>query len=428
MEQRTTFFVPEANYPRLEKEVAKLSRKAEKYEGWSFAPLIIGLEYRDNADGTRSRVFEVNLDVMPIRCGNWTFVARIDHSNETGNVVRVVPNCGHEVENRFRNTAPDCEHCNHKRKRRDTFVLRNDDTGEFKQVGSTCLNDFLGINAADLGRIAELAGYATEAARHCETAIEGSGIQDRRYVDLNTFLAYSACSVRNSGWISGSSAYTNPTLVSTKADAMNRMAVGEIPTDEDYAVATEALEWAQGFANLTDINDYQHNVLVIANASVIEARSCGIAASIVGVYCKNKARRNRVQINDMTALVLLFANVNPKLKYPKLVMQFEKSGSVEMYRAGDRSNAPGSINIKRPGYGGAWLGRIHLDGRFQTSANTPEGMGTDLVEFATNPADMASRHGHKTGSCCFCNKPLTDDRSVRVGYGKTCARNWNQPY
>lgn len=421
-EPRTTFLVPESNYARLEKEVARLSRKAEKFEGWSFAPLITGMVYRDNPNGTQTCFYEVNLDVAPIRYGNWTFVARIDHSNETGNIIRSVPNC-EPIDERFRHSAPDCQHCNHRRKRRDTFVLRNE-SGEMIQVGSTCLIDFLGHNAADLGRIAELAGYVLEFTRHSE--IENDN--DYRYVDLMTFLTHSAAMVRQHGWVLGSVAYNNPTMTSTKSRALTSMLSCDPVTEQDAELAEKALEWARGFENIPTLSDYQHNVLVIANASVIEPRSCGIAASIVGVYLSNEQKRARAvtfSADTMTAIVGIFENASHNLQYPKINITLKNSGPVVMSRTGSRSNAPGSIDIK---HGDAWYGRILPDGAFRPSACAPKGIQDDLVEFSRDPIRTVAQHGHHTGQCCFCNKGLTDERSVAAGYGKTCASKWQLPY
>lgn len=44
-------------------------------------------------------------------------------------------------------------------------------------------------------------------------------------------------------------------------------------------------------------------------------------------------------------------------------------------------------------------------------------------------ADEASQLGRLYGFCCVCVKPLSDDRSLAVGYGETCASNngWFYP-
>lgn len=43
-------------------------------------------------------------------------------------------------------------------------------------------------------------------------------------------------------------------------------------------------------------------------------------------------------------------------------------------------------------------------------------------------ADEAAAFGHATGKCVFCRHELTDERSVTVGYGPTCAENNGLPW
>lgn len=43
-------------------------------------------------------------------------------------------------------------------------------------------------------------------------------------------------------------------------------------------------------------------------------------------------------------------------------------------------------------------------------------------------AEQAARFGHVTGQCVNCGKKLTDERSISVGYGPTCAANNGWPW
>jgi hypothetical protein len=43
-------------------------------------------------------------------------------------------------------------------------------------------------------------------------------------------------------------------------------------------------------------------------------------------------------------------------------------------------------------------------------------------------AEQAAAFGHATGCCCFCSRTLTDDRSLVVGYGPTCATKHGLPW
>lgn len=78
------------------------------------------------------------------RYAGWTFVATLTWDNESP-VIRKID--GLEID-----TNParpflkplHCDHCNAARDRNETYLLRSD-AGEWKQVGSTCLREFLGV-------------------------------------------------------------------------------------------------------------------------------------------------------------------------------------------------------------------------------------------------------------------------------------------
>jgi hypothetical protein len=435
---RTVFLIPEAHMPRLEREVAKLSKKAEKWHGWAFDVLVFGFQFRDERDGTKTKLIEVSLDVETIKLDGWEFLARLDHAQDTGNIVRSVPNAVVDVAERFRHSAPDCEHCNHRRLRRDTFVLYDAESGEYKQVGSTCLADFLGHEATKLGRIAELAGYATELARALEkepVSNDPRVLQERRYIDLADYLVHCATMIRVNGWVSGKAAYENKSLTATRWVALDNMLTASMtfvvePTDEDQALAEKARAWVQGFADLPSLDEYQHNVLTLANAVVIDTRACGLAASIVGVYwLKHTPKRGKAQLGDLTEVLTLFGRA-ARLRNPKINLDFPDTGKIVLSVAGPRSKAPGTINVATPGgyEANTWYGRVNLDGSFTPTRQAPAALEARLALFAADPAKVAGEHGHRTGQCCFCNRPLTDERSTEVGYGPVCADTFALPW
>jgi len=41
-----------------------------------------------------------------------------------------------------------------------------------------------------------------------------------------------------------------------------------------------------------------------------------------------------------------------------------------------------------------------------------------------DPEKVVSEYGNLSGNCFACHKQLTDDRSIRVGYGKVCAKKF----
>lgn len=290
---QTVFKIPSENLAKFEKACAALSRKAVKIGCEEIKPFVFGYEMVE-MDGRTVKVLEVLLTAEAPKINGWTFVARLDHSNDTGNIVRMVPNTAVALPETFRTSKPVCEHCNKARMRRDTFVLHCTASNEFKQVGSTCLQDFFGHDPIKMARMAELLGYAYEAGRASEFYDLGT---DHRWVNVERYLELSAAAIRQYGWVSARTA--NETgKEATRETAFSfycaeRAGYTVLVTEEDRMVAQEAVMWAAGLRDKANPSDYEHNVMVVAEAEFIELRSIGIAASIVGVYLKNRDENAR---------------------------------------------------------------------------------------------------------------------------------------
>jgi hypothetical protein len=281
------FQIPEACFKKFEAAIAKLSRKSEKLGGGEITPIVFGYEMLPGKQtGTEVKVFNVLLGgEVPVIDG-WEFVAKIDHANkELGNIVRALP--GKTIPVRFRKGDCKCEHCNVNRFRRDTFILYNVAADEHKQVGRTCLKDFLGghLNAEAVAKMAELLSYAQEVARGF-TGIEQG--YDRRYLNLEDYLTHVSAVTRIKGHFVTKTMASEKGVQSTSDIALNAM----LDTYGDYIMleeadrdqATLAIEWAQNLAG--ELNEYQHNIQLLAASGAIEYRSAGYAASILAGYLR----------------------------------------------------------------------------------------------------------------------------------------------
>lgn len=183
-----------------------------------------------------------------------------------------------------------------------------------------------------------------------------------------------------------------------------------------------------------------------ANLLLLPASDQGFAASLIEqsrrrplsdkqlVWVEKLARRatglaapSKVDVGDMTGLIALFAKASEHLKHPAIVIG-SPVGELRITVAGPRARCPGTVNVATSGRFGenTWFGRIDLEGVFAINerVEVPPELVDFLREFAANPAAMAASHGHRTGCCCFCNRTLTDERSIAVGYGPTCAANY----
>lgn len=436
---RTLFEIPAENMDKFEAQIAKLSRKSVKLIGSEIKPFVFSHEERTLADGHKHRVYSVMLTAEMPRLNGWTFVARLDHSNDTGTIIRMVPNAGELPEQYRHATSTTCDHCGHKRYRRDTFVVRNDETGEHKQVGSTCLKDFFGHDPMKIAKLAELLGYAYECGRGGEQFVGG----DLRWIAVEDYCAHAAMAVNAYGWTSGKAAYENPSLTSTRERATESyLGRTGTPSAADYELAVAALNWASSLRDKDYLNDYEHNITVISDATMIEARSLGLAASIVGVFYNNQQKAlqaanpvaKTVDVGDFRPVIELMQRGGSKLKYPKIKLQLDDGQKIVLAVAGARSAKPGTVNITdgRPFGENIWFGRVTPDGVWDRSrsvnATTMTSLTALLSSLAQDPAATAARYGKLTGHCCFCSLPLTDERSTHVGYGKVCASNYGLPW
>jgi hypothetical protein len=112
------------------------------------------------------------------------------------------------------------------------------------------------------------------------------------------------------------------------------------------------------------------------------------------------------------------------LKYPKA--HFMANGTeIAVSRAGEKSKYPGATQVY---LGGAWVGRIGLDGVIAGRLAKDKRTLAALAAIAADPAAAATAYGMLTGRCCFCMLGLTDAGSVEVGYGAVCAKRFGLPH
>lgn len=134
-------------------------------------------------------------------------------------------------------------------------------------------------------------------------------------------------------------------------------------------------------------------------------------------------------VGNFAGVISLFRAASLKLKYPKIRIQVDGTPIV-LSLAGERSKAPGSINLA--GEGGwndrAWYGRVSPQGTFDPSRSITPEFSAQLIpvlqELSNDPFATVQKYGRLTGHCMFCGLTLTDARSKVTGCGETCASHW----
>lgn len=159
---KNTYTIPEASREAIQKLIARNQRKAERYG----TPL--SAEYGDtyakmipvySSDGTVKEklyeklyeFFDLTIESEIIRKDGYTVAAQIEHL-AGGNVVSTFDG---DCKPEWSELKPHCDHCNGNHGQRVTFIVRHED-GTEKQVGSTCLKGYCGINPQAIGWANEL--------------------------------------------------------------------------------------------------------------------------------------------------------------------------------------------------------------------------------------------------------------------------------
>lgn len=203
-----TYSIPEENMESLEKKLTRIKNKAKKY-GNEFHYERIGEHFEEKT--LREQIgFDtanvcpiykewtaiikyIDIDVDGIAAVNgWKFAASLDFT-EAGNIIAGTGEV--EIPQRYYSCEPWCEHCKTSRDRRHSYIVYNEESGEFKQVGKSCLKDFTG------GLSAEYVAHFESFLKEAEEAQMPSGGWAKTYFDVESFLSCAAETIRLFGYV-----------------------------------------------------------------------------------------------------------------------------------------------------------------------------------------------------------------------------------
>ena len=126
-----------------------------------------------------------------------------------------------------------------------------------------------------------------------------------------------------------------------------------------------------------------------------------------------------------------FATAGSNLRYPKVVFHLE-DGKALVLKVTKGGRHPGAITLADDGQypNNEFYGWVKPDGTWIQSRNTDrnETIEAFLTGMSADPVGYVKAYGHKSGNCCFCTRPLTQEKSTAAGYGPVCAKKWGLPW
>lgn len=326
-----TFKIAVDLLPEVEKKLEKIQKQAKKL---GLEPIKLNI-IRTFADKVERKVtnpetgkkektevlirkHEIEVVGEAPKLAGWEFVAKVQGNG----IVDVVPgedsapvlSCVHDEPGR-------CDHCHKVRNRTLTYVVKNVDNGEFKQVGSSCLKDFLGgidpkIVVGFFEWIDSMEQYLAYLESRADDESEGGegGGSWRSYVwSVGMVLAYAHAIVRHFGYVTSRMAETAKSGMSTASAVryglINRPSLKDEPddwkqirelfkqiTDEDREFAKQVLEWFASIPEETKTKEaFFHNNEIIIKDGNVDSRNVGYLVGLIPTYERMVKERNVMQ-------------------------------------------------------------------------------------------------------------------------------------
>jgi hypothetical protein len=297
MSEAMTFKVPACNLAFLSERIEKLNRKGAKLGCAEIKTRVLSVEWvsKHTEAGTyRERYYTIELEgAAPRLEGGWTFLGTLQHT-EAGNILRAIP--GKEIPESYRTAPRTCDHCKKIRARKDTYLVKTE-AGEIRQVGHSCVADYLGHQSPQ-----QIAFLATIVKEMEDLGSEG----ERRYgapqVLLTTeFMEMAAEVVLRKGFVSRAAAQSyaeksgGASLLETTAGETwfqlypDRELMAKSPelyfdvTPAARELAVKVMEWV---ISTPQKPGYGMNLQIAMKLETVTRRDGGLLASAIGAYQK----------------------------------------------------------------------------------------------------------------------------------------------
>lgn len=238
---------------------------------------------------TEQGVFEATYLVVegsPAKYNGYTFVASVEWVNGSP-VVTGSPYYEGEPVDRSALVKGACDHCGVNRTRRSVVVVETE-SGERKQVGKSCVKDYLGNSLAvswfaPADPFEEFDGYGGY----------GTPLESTLYI-----LTVAASVVRQRGWVSRGNAeylgktatadlvalYNDPAPRSDHDVALQRELRNGFDAEVDGAAALAALEFGKA---LEPTSDWAQNLQAVIASEWFNPKYTALVVSLAGVYAKS---------------------------------------------------------------------------------------------------------------------------------------------
>lgn len=222
-----TITIDKCNMDIVKDKFAKVLKKAEKFPEKKFFTFKFINEQIVLGDVVADDLIDVVIEYDVLKYNDWYFIGKINADSEHSRNVIHRTKTMEDIDipdYYYTCSANHCDHCNIDRYRKDTYIIYNNVTKEYKQVGSSCLKDFLGYDISGMFSMYDVFNDVIDE-------IEDYDINDPRYRStleyekFNIFFMLSRIiyEIDTNGYVSVKQAESEFGKISTKAQIQSML-------------------------------------------------------------------------------------------------------------------------------------------------------------------------------------------------------------
>lgn len=285
----------------------QINNKAAKY---GVPPLEVASKVKTiiNRRGLEDLGWAITLKGKPVKINGWEFIASVEHSGTNGNALRFVPGMEDvRVKQYAKASDKNCDFCHSNRDRNNTYIVRNVENQELKQVGGQCLQKYIGDAARKMARFAfNMDGFIAGLDDGGDSG--GGGGSRKQYTDVETALCCAIILVDEYGFIRTSelmstSYVTSAALWNTGSREELQPYLGIIgymqsPPPGIKKRAQEMIQWFNDLPEESKNSSYMMSLESILDSDMVSSRSLGLVCSLPSIY--NRAMNEQIRKENTT--------------------------------------------------------------------------------------------------------------------------------
>lgn len=244
---------------------------------------------------------KVRIEYPIVKLGQWQVVGKLE-AMEGGNLSFSVTQAESDraVIRESAEHPIQCDHCKTKRRRKDGFILRDEDSDKYMQVGGNCLEDFTGIDPAAalfLARMHTMFNMASDELDEFASSGRVNAVETDRYLAAVSFLTshfgfLSAAKARETG---NSATYEDALHLGHMLKESPKLTAMYLAERERHMeVAGAVREWMANKAVDTDF-DRNAKLLLARDAISTDRKHLAFAAATVATYNRHMSKQAEVK-------------------------------------------------------------------------------------------------------------------------------------